>query len=149
MLLPFSAPYSVLWAKIAREFGGRYTPGGLFQQEALCIPLPPGQVRLFLDPITLLTTTVLEVDCLVQTGFFLQIEHSSEGSQIACSHLQKLKELLALPAYQQALCSECFVLEVGRRGLRCTTQEEARLIRLIEIVAETLQRLNDLQILES
>jgi hypothetical protein len=89
---------------------------------------------------------------ILRKPFIFRIVWMNHGAELATSHAIVAESLLALPGYREALLSERFVLELGSGLLTCDTYgvmtEQARLIRLIEIVAETLQRLRDFRVIE-
>lgn len=90
--------------------------------------------------------------CVLRKPFAFRLERTNQGTELATSHALVAESLLALPGYREALLSERFVLELGPGLLTCDTYgvvtEQERLIRLIEIVAETLQRLRDFRVIE-
>ena len=140
------------WAKVAREFAGEYIPGDLFTHEQVRIPIPPWIVRIEVEPTSLIPTTRISAACTLRRTFFLHLERTNQGTLLATSHPIFAESLLALPGYREALLAERFTLELGPGLLWCdvfgVVTENQRLTRLIEVVAETLQRLRDLRLIE-
>jgi hypothetical protein len=140
------------WIQIADHFAGQYVPGDFFVREHLLVSIPPWQVRVEVEPTSLIPMTRVSAECTLRRAFCFRLERTNRGTELATSHPLFAESLLALPGYREALLSERFVLELGPGLLWCDTYgivtEQARLIRLIEIVAETLQRLRDLRVID-
>ena len=141
-----------MWHLVAEELGGQYFPGDMFSHGALEVPVPPWTVRIEVEPTSLIPTTRVSAECTLRRTFFLHLERTNQGTMLATSHPIFAESLLALPGYCQALLAERFTLELGPGLLWCdvfgVVTESQRLTRLIEVVAETLQRLRDLRLIE-
>ena len=109
-------------------------------------------VRVEVEPTSVIPMTRVSAECALRKAFFFHLERTNQGTMLATSHAGFAESVLALPGYREALLSERFTLELGPGLLWCDTYgivtERERLIRLIEIVAETLQRLRDFRLLE-
>ena len=96
--------------------------------------------------------TRVSAECVLRKAFVFHLERTNQGTMLATSHPIFAESVLALPGFREALLSERFTLELGPDLLWCDTYgivtERERLIRLIEIVAETLQRLRDFRLIE-
>lgn len=137
---------------MAHALGGEYTCGSFFDRDTLRVPVPPWQLVVELEPTSLIPLTRVRADCRGRRAFYLHVDRTNQGTALATSHSVFVEGLLTLPGYREALLAERFTLELGPRQLTCDTYgvvaESERLIRLIEIVAETLQRLRELRLLE-
>jgi hypothetical protein len=136
---------------VAHVLGGEYTCGSFFDRDALRVPVPPWQLVIELEPTSLIPITRVRADCRGRRAFFLHLDRTNQGTTLTTSHSVFAESLLTLPAYREVLLAERFTLELEPRQLTCDTYgvviEQERLIRLIEIVAETLQRLRGLRLL--
>ena len=141
-----------MWHRVGEELGGQYFPGDMFSYGALTVPIPPWIVRIEVEPTSLIPTTRISAACTLRRTFFLHLERTNQGTLLATSHPIFAESLLALPGYREALLAERFTLELGPGLLWCdvfgVVTENQRLTRLIEVVAETLQRLRDLRLIE-
>ena len=146
-LLPLSS-----WQQLVEQLAGEYIPGELFTHEQVRIPVPPWTVRIEVEPTSLIPTTRVSATCTLRRTFFLHLERTNQGTMLATSHPIFAESLLVLPGYREALLAERFTLEMGPGLLWCdvfgVVTDGQRLTRLIEIVAETLQRLRDLRLIE-
>lgn len=137
---------------MAQALGGEYTRGSFFDRDTLRVPVPPWQLLVELEPTSLIPLTRIRADCRGRRAFYLQLDRTNQGTTLATSHGLFAEALLALPAYREALLAERFTLELGPRQLTCDTYgavgDSERLIRLIEIMAETLQRLREFRLLQ-
>ena len=140
------------WQQIAVQLAGQYLPGDFFSREHISVPVPPWTVRVEVEPTSLIPMTRVSAECSLRRAFCFRLERTNRGTELATSHPLFAESLLALPGYREALLSERFTLELGPGLLWCDAfgivTEQERLIRLIEIVAETLQRLRDLRLIE-
>ncbi|WP_395089138.1 hypothetical protein [Armatimonas sp.] len=114
--------------------------------------MPPWTVRVEVEPTSVIPMTRVSAECVLRKAFFFHLERTNRGTMLATSHTGFAESVLALPGYREALLYERFTLELGPGLLWCDTYgivtERERLIRLIEIVAETLQRLRDFRLIE-
>jgi hypothetical protein len=143
-------PHEPAWRQVARSLGGEYTSGDFFHRDTLRVPVPPWQLLVEIEPTSLIPLTRLRASCTVRRAFFLHLERTNQGTVLATSHLIFAESVLALPGYREALLSERFTLQLEPHQLICDTYgvvtEYGRLIQLIEVVAETLQRLHEFQL---
>lgn len=150
-LLPL--PPESAWEQVAQALAGEYFPGDTFTPERLEISVPPWKLHVDIEPTSLIPTTRVSATCTQRRTFYFHLERSTQGTELATSHAIIAQSLLALPGYRDALLKERFILELRPGFLWCDTYgivgDSQQLIRLIEIVAETLQRLRDLRIIES
>lgn len=140
------------WVETAKLLGGFHQSGDFFVRDAVQIPVPPWTVHVEVEPTSVIPMTRVSAECVLRMAFFFHLERTNQGTMLATSHAGFAESVLALPGFREALLSERFTLELGPGLLWCDTYgivtERERLIRLIEIVAETLQRLRDFRLIE-
>lgn len=148
--IPHDRP--IVWQQLAQELGGSYLPGDFFTPESLRLTIPPWEIQVAPEPTSLIPITCLRATCQRRRAFFFHLERTNQGTALATNHIAFAQSLLDLPAYREALLTERFTLELEPSVLRCESfghiADRERLLRLIEIVAETLQRLRDLRLIE-
>jgi hypothetical protein len=143
--------YQYYWQEVATNLAGEYVPGDFFVREQIRVPVPPWVIHVEIEPTSLIPMTRLSAECTRRRAFCLQLERSSGGTVVTTSHALFAESLLSLEGYREALLTERFTLTLEPGALSCETYgvvtEPERLVRLIEIVAETLQRLRDLSLI--
>ncbi len=146
------APVHNDWIQVAKYFAGEYLSGDFFTHEEIRVPIPPWTVRVEVEPTSVIPMTRVSAECALRKAFFFHLERTNRGTMLATSHTGFAESVLALPGFREALLAERFTLELGPGLLWCDAYgivtERERLIRLIEIVAETLQRLRDFRLIE-
>ena len=140
------------WAELAQELGGTYHVGGIFEPECLTVSVPPWHLVLTIEMSTPPLRTRVQTHYLPRRSFWFSLERDHEGTYVTTSDPVVALDLIEDVGYRRALRSEYFSLTLAQGAVSCdvlgTLDDKARLLRLLELVAETLQRLRDLGAVE-
>lgn len=140
------------WAALAQELGGTYHVGGIFEPEALTVSVPPWHLVLTIEMSTPPLRTRVQAHYLPRRAFWFSLARDREGTLVTTSDPAVALDLIEDMGYRRALLSEYFTLTLAQGTVCCdvlgTLSDKTRLLRLLELVAEALQRLRDLGVVE-